>query len=116
MGDGSSFGMLQAVETATPPAGADKVWFIDVIGDKSDPSVDPNGVLLSSVLWDFTGAFEDAIAQIDAGTLRHVGATPWMSPTAASPCSSTPNITPEAVGRRRDRPRGHQRRLHHRSR
>ena len=68
MGDGSSFGMLDAVETATPPAGADKVWFIDVIGDKSDPSVDPNGVLLSSVLWDFTGAFEDGIAQIDAGT------------------------------------------------
>ncbi len=68
MGDGSSFGMLQAVETATPPAGADKVWFIDVIGDKSDPSIDPNGVLLSSVLWNFAGAFEEAIAQIDAGT------------------------------------------------
>ena len=35
MGDGSSFGMMQAVETATPPSGADKVWFIDVIGDKT---------------------------------------------------------------------------------
>ena len=33
-GDGSSFGMIQAVETAKPPAGANKVWFIDVIGDK----------------------------------------------------------------------------------
>ena len=41
-GDGSSFGMMQAVETATPPAGADKVWFIDVIGDKT--SIDTQGV------------------------------------------------------------------------
>ncbi len=68
MGDGSSIGMLDAVETAAPPAGADKVWFIDVIGDKSDPSIDPKGVVLSSVLWNFTPAFEDAIAQLDAGT------------------------------------------------
>ena len=30
-----------AVETATPPAGADKVWFIDVIGDKT--SIDDQG-------------------------------------------------------------------------
>ena len=35
MGDGSSFGMIQAVENAKPPAGSDKVWFIDVIGDKT---------------------------------------------------------------------------------
>ena len=35
MGDGSTFGMIQAVENATPPKGADKVWFIDVIGDKT---------------------------------------------------------------------------------
>jgi simple sugar transport system substrate-binding protein len=66
MGDGSSFGMLQAVETATPPSGADKVWFIDVIGNKT--AVDKKGVLLSSVLWDFSPIFEEAIAQIQAGT------------------------------------------------
>jgi len=66
MGDGSSFGMLQAVETATPPSGADKVWFIDVIGDKTP--VDKKGVLLSSVLWDFSQIFETAIAQIQDGT------------------------------------------------
>ncbi|HJW75582.1 MAG TPA: BMP family ABC transporter substrate-binding protein [Thermoleophilia bacterium] len=66
MGDGSSFGMMQAVETATPPSGADKVWFIDVIGDKTP--VDKKGVLLSSVLWDFTQIFEEAIAQIQDGT------------------------------------------------
>ena len=71
MGDGSSFGMLQAVETATPPEGADKVWFIDVIGDKT--SIDEKGVLLSSVLWDFTPTFEQAIADINGGTFGNQG-------------------------------------------
>ena len=70
-GDGASFGMLQAVETATPPAGADKVWFIDVIGDKT--SIDKKGVLLSSVLWDFSGTFKQAIADINAGTFGNKG-------------------------------------------
>jgi simple sugar transport system substrate-binding protein len=65
MGDGSSFGMMQAVETATPPAGASKVWFIDVIGDKT--KIDKKGVLLSSVLWDFTQIFNTAIVDIERG-------------------------------------------------
>jgi simple sugar transport system substrate-binding protein len=65
MGDGSSFGMLQAVETATPPTGADKVWFIDVIGDKR--RIDDQGVLLSSVIWDFTQIFNAAIRDIERG-------------------------------------------------
>ena len=112
MGDGSSFGMLQAIETATPPAGADKVWFIDVIGDKSDPKVDSNGVLLSSVLWDFTGAFEDAIAQIDAGTFGTVGLHPrcrerWHL------AAGHPQHHARGRGSRCDRPRGYQRWLHH---
>jgi basic membrane protein A and related proteins len=75
MGDGASFGMLGAVENATPPTGADKVWFIDVIGDKSDPSVDPNGVLLSSVLWDFAGTYTQAVNDIAAGTFGQAGYT-----------------------------------------
>jgi simple sugar transport system substrate-binding protein len=58
--------MLQAVETATPPSGASKVWFIDVIGNKTP--IDKKGVLLSSVLWDFTPIFENAIKQIQDGT------------------------------------------------
>lgn len=66
MGDGASFGMLQAVETAKPPKGATKVFFIDVIGDKTP--VDKKGVLLSSVLWDFTTVFGDAIKDVSAGT------------------------------------------------
>jgi basic membrane protein A len=66
MGDGSSFGMLQAVETATPPAGADKVYFIDVIGDKS--SLDKKHVYLSSVLWDFTQIDTQLIKDLENGT------------------------------------------------
>ena len=60
MGDGSSFGMIQAVE------GADGVKFIDVIGDKT--KIDKKGVLLSSVLWNFDVLFNQAIDDIDAGT------------------------------------------------
>ena len=52
-GNGSSFGMLQAVETTPAPDGG-KVWFIDVIGDKSSVAGD---VLLSSVVWDITPVY-----------------------------------------------------------
>src|SRR5215207_4751918 len=65
MGDGSSFGMLQAVEAA------DGVTFIDVIGDKTP--IDDQGVLLSSVLWSFDGLYEDAINDIGAGTFGEQG-------------------------------------------
>jgi basic membrane protein A len=60
MGDGSSFGMIQAVE------GANGVKFIDVIGDKT--KIDKKHVLLSSVLWNFDVLFKQAIDDIDAGT------------------------------------------------
>ena len=66
MGDGSTFGMIQAVENAEPPAGAEKVWFIDVIGDKT--SIDDKGVLLTSVVWDYVPVFRRAVAQMEAGT------------------------------------------------
>ncbi|MBC7292947.1 MAG: BMP family protein [Thermoleophilia bacterium] len=66
MGDGSSFGMIQAVENAKPPAGADKVWFIDVIGDKT--SLDKKGILLSSVVWDYLPLFREAVEDMKAGT------------------------------------------------
>ncbi|MFV2062197.1 MAG: BMP family ABC transporter substrate-binding protein [Chloroflexota bacterium] len=65
MGNGSSFGMLSAVETTTPE-GADQAWFIDIIGDKT--SIDEQGVLLSSVLWDFSVAFTQAVDDLAAGT------------------------------------------------
>lgn len=95
MGDGSSFGMIQAVETAQPPAGADKVWFIDVIGDKS--SLDQQGVYLSSVVWDFSSLFEQAMRDVADGTFGTHGydvsvqagnvgllGTPHITPGAAS--------------------------------
>jgi basic membrane protein A len=65
MGDGSSFGMLQAVENA------DNVKFIDVIGNKT--SIDDQGVLLSSVLWSFDGLYTDAIDDIGNGTFGEQG-------------------------------------------
>jgi basic membrane protein A and related proteins len=60
MGDGSSFGMIQAVEAA------DDVMFIDVIGDKT--KIDKQGILLSSVLWNFDVLFNQALDDLDAGT------------------------------------------------
>jgi simple sugar transport system substrate-binding protein len=60
MGDGSSFGMIQAVEAA------DGVKFIDVIGDKT--KIDKQGVLLSSVLWNFDVLFNQALDDVEAGT------------------------------------------------
>ena len=66
MGDGSSFGMMQAVQTAKAPAGATKVWFIDVIGDKT--KIDKKGILLSSELWDFAPIYTRAIKAVNAGT------------------------------------------------
>ncbi|WP_196941853.1 putative B6 ABC transporter substrate-binding protein [Pseudooceanicola algae] len=63
-GNGSSFGMLQAVET-TPAADGEKVLFIDVIGDKTP--ID-KGYLLSSVLWNLAPVYEEMIADIKADT------------------------------------------------
>lgn len=61
-GNGSSFGMLQAVET-TPAADGGKVMFIDVIGDKTP--ID-KGFLLSSVVWNLEPVFQEMIEDIKA--------------------------------------------------
>jgi simple sugar transport system substrate-binding protein len=63
-GDGSSFGMIQAVETTKAPNGG-KVWFIDVIGDKS--KID-KGHLLSSVVWDMVPVYSAMVEDLKAGT------------------------------------------------
>ena len=65
-GDGSSFGYIQAVESATPPSGADKVWFVDVIGDKT--SLDTKGVLLTSAMFNFAPGFKEAADALNNGT------------------------------------------------
>ena len=59
-GNGSSFGMLQAIET-TPATDGGKVMFIDVIGDKS--SLD-KGHLLTSVMWNMTPVYSQMIEDL----------------------------------------------------
>jgi basic membrane protein A len=61
-GDGASFGMLQAVETRKSTGGG-KVWFIDVIGDKTP--ID-KGNLLSSVVWNLVPVFSAMIEDLKA--------------------------------------------------
>ena len=61
-GNGSSFGMLEAVETAKA---ANKVMFIDVIGDKS--KID-KGNLLSSVVWNMVPVYSAMIADLKSDT------------------------------------------------
>ena len=63
-GNGSSFGMIEAVETTKAVDGG-KVWFIDVIGDKS--SLD-KGHLLSSVLWNMTPVYGAMVEDLRADT------------------------------------------------
>src|SRR5436190_8763925 len=63
MGDNASFGYLQAVESAKV---GHKVWMIGDIGDMTP--IDKKHVFLSSVLWNFTGVFKQAIKDINNGT------------------------------------------------
>jgi basic membrane protein A and related proteins len=63
-GNGSSFGMLQAVETARTVDGG-KVLFIDVIGDKTSVA---KGFLLSSVVWDITPVYSAMIKDLKDDT------------------------------------------------
>lgn len=63
MGDGATVGYLQAVENANQPY---PVRYIATIGDVSP--IDPKGVTLTSVLWNFEGAYADAVADIESGS------------------------------------------------
>jgi simple sugar transport system substrate-binding protein len=63
MGDGATFGYLQAVETQKT---GHKVWMIGDIGNLTP--IDTKHVFLSSVLWDFTKQYSNAIKDINAGT------------------------------------------------
>jgi simple sugar transport system substrate-binding protein len=65
MGDGASFGMLQACATKKAKDGG-KAWFIDVIGDKR--AIDKAGVLLSSVIMDMSVVYDEVIKSYMAGT------------------------------------------------
>lgn len=63
MGDGATVGYLQAIENANQ---AYPVRYIATIGDVGP--IDAEGVTLTSVLWNFAGAYADAVADIEAGT------------------------------------------------
>jgi basic membrane protein A and related proteins len=63
MGDNASFGYLQAVESAKV---GHKVWMIGDIGNMTP--IDKNHVFLSSVLWDFSKTFTQAVKDVNAGT------------------------------------------------
>ena len=67
MGDGASFGYMQAISNASV---GHKVWYIGDIGSMAP--IDTKHVLLSSELWNFTGAFTQAVKDIKSGTYgRH---------------------------------------------
>jgi simple sugar transport system substrate-binding protein len=68
MGDGASVGYLQAISTAKA---GHKVWYIGDIGDYTP--IDNAHVFLSSVLWNFTKAYETFIGQIQNGTFGRSG-------------------------------------------
>lgn len=63
-GNGSSFGMIEAVETTKATDGGE-VWFIDVIGDKS--SID-KGRLLTSVLWNMEPVYSAMVEDLQNDT------------------------------------------------
>ncbi len=68
MGDGASFGMIQAIQEHNAQAGT-KARFIDVIGDKSKQYRE---VLLTSVLFDYRGLYQQMMDDIQSGTFGQV--------------------------------------------
>ena len=98
-GDGASFGMLQAVETTKATDGG-KVWFIDVIGDKTP--ID-KGNLLSSVVWDIEPVYAAMIEDLKAdkfGTKRLYDRPQADDSVAAAPDQAHPG---RCLGRDRRR-------------
>ncbi len=68
MGDGASFGMLNAIQEWNAQNGT-KVKFIDVIGDKSKQYRE---VLLTSVLFDYSSLYDQMIGDIENGAFGKV--------------------------------------------
>jgi basic membrane protein A len=69
MGDGASFGMIEAIRDHNKTNADQPAKFIDVIGDKRK---DYSDVLLTSVLFDYTGIYTQMIQDIEAGTFGKV--------------------------------------------
>ncbi len=68
MGDDASFGYLSGISNASV---GHKVWYIGDIGNIGP--IDTKHVLLSSELWNFTGAYTQALRDIKNGTYGHHG-------------------------------------------
>lgn len=69
MGDGASFGMIEAIRDFNDENEDAPAKFIDVIGDKSEEYSD---VLLTSVVFDFAPTYKAMIADLEAGTFGKV--------------------------------------------
>jgi simple sugar transport system substrate-binding protein len=69
MGDGASFGMIEAIRDFNEENEDAPARFIDVIGDKSEEYDD---VLLTSVLFDYAPTYKQMIADLEAGTFGKV--------------------------------------------
>jgi simple sugar transport system substrate-binding protein len=107
MGDGASFGMIQSIRefnAGQPPE--QQARFIDVIGDKS--ATDARQILLSSVLFDYTGVYTQMLDNIARGsfgqvytmTLANGGVRLLDLPLGdtSTPVAATPIATPSAGG------------------
>ena len=103
MGDGASFGMIQSIREFNAGQPAERqTRFIDVIGDKS--GTDAGEILLSSVLFDYTGVYtqlldnasSDAFGQVYTMTLANGGVRLLDLPLGgtATPVAATPAATP----------------------
>lgn len=64
MGDGATVGYLQAIETADVGY---PISYIATIGDVTEIVENPD-IVLTSVIWNFTNAYVDAIKDVEAGT------------------------------------------------
>lgn len=91
-GNGSSFGMIQAVESNKATDGSD-VMFIDVIGDKSELD---SGHLLTSVVWDMTPVYTAMIEDLKADTFGSHGYAISLADDSVK-LIKTPQITDEAA-------------------
>ncbi len=71
MGDGAAFGMVQSIREFNQSRPVEqRARFIDVIGDKSQG--DARDLLLTSVLFDYTAAYTQFIADLKSGTFGSV--------------------------------------------
>jgi basic membrane protein A and related proteins len=68
MGDGASFGMIEAIREHNANA-ENQAMFIDVIGDKSEEYSD---VLLTSVVFDYTGIYREMIENTETGEFGQI--------------------------------------------